>query len=68
MFNAGTKRMITGRDNTTLLRLMIEAHLAPASKRQIADARREYKALTGADYPVSADALAARLGGGGDAA
>ena len=78
VFNEGTKRMLTGRDNTTLLRLMLEAHLAPASKRQIADARREYKDLIGADYPVSADALAARLteramtehngGGGGSAA
>lgn len=68
VFNASTKRMITGRDNTTLLRRMIEAHLAPTSKRQIADARREYKDLIGSDYPVSADALAARLAAGGDAA
>ena len=69
VYNPGPpSRMMTNRDHSELLKRLLAAHLAPETKRQIADARREYKDLIGADYPVSADALAARLAAGGDAA
>ena len=57
VYNVGSRRMITGRDNTTLLRLLLAVHLAPTSKQEIKDARDEYQNLIGSDYPVSAEAL-----------
>lgn len=68
VYSAELNRMLTGRDNIQLLKNLLEVHLSPASAGQIEDARGEYRGLFGSDYPVSADALAARLAAGGDAA
>lgn len=65
VYNPGPPpRMMTNRDHSELLKRLLAAHLAPETKRQIADARREYKDLIGADYPVAAEVLARRLPGG----
>ena len=78
VYSTELDRMLTGRDNVQLLKNLLEVHLSPASADQIQAVREEYHGLIGADYPVSADALAARLteraitehngGGGGNAA
>lgn len=61
VYNTESKRMITGRDNTALLRLLLAVHLAPQDKQEIEHARREYRNLIGSDYPVSAEALEQNL-------
>ena len=61
VYNAESKRMITGRDNAALLRLLLVVHLAPQDKQQIEHARREFRNLIGSDYPVSAEVLEQNL-------
>lgn len=61
VYNAESKRMITGRDNEALLRLLLAAHLAPQNKQEIEHARREYRNLIGSEYPVSAEVLEQNL-------
>lgn len=50
-------KMITGKDHTELLKALLEVHLAPDTKKSIADARRAFRELTGKSYPVPAEDL-----------
>jgi DNA sulfur modification protein DndB len=50
-------KMMTGKDNTTLLFDLLVAHLAPTSKAQVDRALKSYKQLRGTRYPVTAEDL-----------
>jgi len=50
-------KMMTGKDNTSLLFDLLVAHLAPTSKAQIDRALRSYRQLRGARYPIPAEEL-----------
>ena len=58
VFNPTNGRMMTGKENTNLLDMLLLAHLAPVTKAQIDRARREFKAVVKSTYPVSAEDLA----------
>jgi DNA sulfur modification protein DndB len=53
VFNTSTGKMITAKENVTLLNELLYVHIAPASKGAIARARKAYKDIRGAQYPVS---------------
>lgn len=60
--NARTQgKMMTGKDNTTLLFDLLVAHLAPTSKAQIERALRSYKQLRGSRYPLTLEDLASGI-------
>ena len=63
VFNVDTSRMVVGSDNKKLLEELLKAHLIPESVRQIRDARKEYKALIGTEYPVSLEDMRSVLNG-----
>lgn len=50
-------KMMTGKDNTTLLFDLLVAHLAPTSKAQIDRALKSFKQLRGTRYPLTAEDL-----------
>lgn len=54
-------KMMTAKDNTTLLFDLLVAHLAPTSKAQIDRALRSYRQLRGSRYPVTVEELSASL-------
>lgn len=54
-------QMLAGSDNQDLLEDLLEAHLAPTTKKQIADARKKYKDVRGVAYPVQAEVLEALI-------
>ena len=54
-------KMITGKDNTSLLLELLLAHLAPTSKAQIERALRSYRQLRGSRYPVPAEELVGNI-------
>lgn len=55
------RKMLTGKEHTELLRSLLVAHLAPSSKKSIADVRRQYKEMLGRSYSVSAEKLESNL-------
>lgn len=57
----GKLKMLTGRDDVSLLKEMLKVHLFPNSKQQIIRARQNYKQLRNEDYPVSQQLLEANL-------
>jgi len=62
VFSLGGNKMLTSPDNTDLLRELLHAHLAPATKQGITRARKKYKDLLNKTYPVSQETLEARIG------
>ena len=57
VYNVPSGRMTTGTDNRKLLLRLLKVHITPRSKREIREARKEYRALIGDEYPVSAEEL-----------
>ena len=58
-------RMLVGKDNTELLRKLLQVHLAPPNMAEIKRVRKDYASLRGSKYPVSEEELAHRLVQGG---
>ncbi len=54
-------KMLTGKDNTTLLLDLLLVHLAPTTKAQVERALRSFRQLRGSKYPYSVDQLVAGL-------
>lgn len=65
VFSVDGSRMLTGKENTELLAELLYVHLAPISMARIKQARKRFKDIRGATYPVSEDQLAKRLRPGG---
>jgi len=61
VFNTDGKKMISGKDFSDLLLELLHAHLAPASAQAVKRARRNFKALRNAQYPVSEEKLLKRV-------
>lgn len=61
VFSADSGKMLTGKDNTELLLRLLRVHLAPESKSDIQRARKSYKDVRNAAYPVGEDELAKNL-------
>jgi DNA sulfur modification protein DndB len=57
VYNVASGRMTTGKDNKDLLLRLLRMHIAPRSKREIRETRKEYRALIGHEYPVSLEEL-----------
>jgi hypothetical protein len=55
--------MISGKDFSDLLLELLHAHLAPASAQAVKRARRSFKTLRNAQYPVSEEKLLERVSG-----
>jgi DNA sulfur modification protein DndB len=54
-------KILTGRDDVSMLKNMLKVHLFPNSKQQIIRARQDYKQLRNEDYPVSLQKLEENL-------
>lgn len=54
-------KMLTNREYQSLLQKLLIAHLCPTTKIAITQARREYKRLKGAQYPVDEQAMVDNL-------
>jgi DNA sulfur modification protein DndB len=63
VFNTDGKKMISGKDFSDLLLELLHAHLAPASAQAVKRARRSFKTLRNAQYPVSEEKLLERVSG-----
>jgi DNA sulfur modification protein DndB len=61
VYSSESGKMLAAKDNTVLLDRLLEAHLAPQSVQQVKRARKDYKDLRGANYPVSEEELSARI-------
>lgn len=61
VFNPDSNKMIAGKDFSDLLLSLLHVHLAPASAQAIKNARRAYKTLRVANYPVMEETLRGRL-------
>ncbi|MGY1714214.1 DNA sulfur modification protein DndB [Geodermatophilus sp. SYSU D01106] len=61
VYNVATKKMITAKENVGLLVDLLYVHLAPPSAQAVKRARRSFKEITHATYPVSEETLAARV-------
>lgn len=63
VFNTDSNKMIAGKDFSDLLLSLLHVHLAPPSLAAIKNARKNYRNLRGANYPVSEEALKDGLAG-----
>lgn len=61
VFNAGTGKMISAKENAELLKDLLYVHIAPASKQAVVRARRQFKELRGVAYPVGEEDLLKQL-------
>lgn len=61
VFNASNGKMVGAKENTSLLDNLLYAHLAASSKEAIKRARKDYKDLRGAVYPISEEELQKNL-------
>lgn len=61
VYNSEINRMITAKENINGLAELLYVHLAPPSLQAIKRARKTYRDLTRSNYPVSEEALAAKL-------
>ena len=61
VFSADSGKMLTGKDNTELLQRLLRVHLAPETKSDIQRARKSYKDIRNAAYPISEDDLGKNL-------
>jgi DNA sulfur modification protein DndB len=59
-------KMNTGKELTDLLADLLYVHLAPGSLQKIKKARRTYRDLKNAQYPIKEEELAVRLKAGGE--
>ena len=64
VYNTQGKKMISGKDFSDLLLQLLHAHIAPASAQAVKRARRDFKVLRSANYPVSEQSLLANLASG----
>lgn len=68
VYNVDGKKMIAGKDFSDLLLQLLHAHIAPASAQAVRRARRDFKTLRSANYPVSEGKLLENLASDGPAA
>lgn len=61
VFNTSNNKMVTAKENVTLLDDLVYAHVAAPSKQFIINARKEYKQVRGSVYPVSEEELLVNL-------
>jgi DNA sulfur modification protein DndB len=61
VFNTANNKMVTAKENVTLLDELVYAHVAAPSKQFIINVRKEYKQVRGAIYPVSEEDLLVNL-------
>ena len=61
VFNVENATMISAKENAELLDALIHCHLAPSSKQAISRARKEFKTLRNAVYPISEEVLATKI-------
>jgi DNA sulfur modification protein DndB len=61
VYSTESGKMLASKDNTVLLDHLLEAHLAPQSLQQIKRARKEFREVRGANYPVSEEDLSVRI-------
>lgn len=61
VFNTSNNKMVTAKENVTLLDDLVYAHVAAPSKQFIINARKEYKQVRGTVYPVSEEDLLVNL-------
>jgi DNA sulfur modification protein DndB len=61
VFNTSNNKMVTAKENVTLLDDLVYAHVAAPSKQFIINARKEYKQVRGSVYPVSEEDLLVNL-------
>jgi DNA sulfur modification protein DndB len=61
VFNTSNNKMVTAKENVHLLDNLVYAHVAAPSKQFILNARKEYKQVRGAAYPVSEEELSVNL-------
>jgi DNA sulfur modification protein DndB len=61
VFNTSNNRMVTAKENVTLLDNLVYAHVAAPSKQFIVNARKEYKQVRGTVYPVADEDLLVNL-------
>lgn len=61
VFNTSNNKMVTAKENVTLLDDLVYAHVAAPSKQFIINARKEYKQVRGSVYPVSEEDLLINL-------
>ncbi len=61
VFSADGGKMLTGKDNTVCLDQLLRVHLAPTSFQEIKRARKSFKDIRGANYPVSEEELGKRV-------
>ncbi len=61
VFNTANKKMVTAKENVDLLNNLVYAHLAAPSKQFVTNARKEYRQVRGATYPIPEDDLLANM-------
>jgi len=61
VYNPSNKKMITAKENVTLLADLLYMHLAPPSLQAIKRARKMYRELIHSTYPITEEELAANL-------
>lgn len=61
VFNTANKKMMTAKENTTLLDDLLRVHLAPGTRAEIKRARKDFKDIVSRLYPVSEEELAKNL-------
>jgi DNA sulfur modification protein DndB len=61
IFATESGKMLTGKENTELLVQLLHAHLAPTSVQSIKRARKNFKDIRGAQYPIAEESLAAAV-------
>lgn len=69
VYSVDSKKMLSGKEFTELLYVLLLCHIAPQSKLAIKKARKEFKDIRSLEYPVSSEKLFERLTNGeGDSA
>jgi len=58
VYSPERNRMITAGENADLLVALLIVHLSPPSRQAVKNARRDFKAIRGANYPLAEDDLA----------
>jgi DNA sulfur modification protein DndB len=61
VFSTDGGKMLVGKENTELLAELLRVHIAPKSGQAIKHARKNFKEVRGAPYPVPEEELALRL-------
>ncbi|WP_017963187.1 DNA sulfur modification protein DndB [Rhizobium leguminosarum] len=61
VFNPAGGKMLTAKENAELLHDLLYVHLAPSSKQSVVRARKAFKDLRAANYPISEEELLKNL-------